>query len=114
MFLFDEEGRRGMAIDSMVSGGFIVSGATVHGSLLFSNVKVNSYARVDDSVILPDVVIGEGCRLTKTVIDKLCRLPAGTIIGEDPEEDARRFHVSPGGVVVVTPDMLGQDIFRGV
>jgi glucose-1-phosphate adenylyltransferase len=113
-FVFDDEGRRGMAIDSMVSGGCIVSGATVHGSLLFSNVKVHSYARVDDSVILPDVVIGEGCRLTKTVIDKLCRLPPGTIIGEDPEEDARRFHVSPGGVVVVTPDMLGQDIFRGV
>jgi len=113
-FVFDDEGRRGMAVDSMVSGGCIVSGATVHGSLLFSNVQIHSYTRVDDSVILPDVVIGESCRITKAVIDKRCQIPAGTIIGEDPEEDARRFHVSPGGVVVVTPDMLGQDIFRAV
>jgi len=113
-FVFDDEGRRGMAVDSLVSGGCIVSGATVHGSLLFSNVQINSYAQVDDSVILPGVVIGEGCRLKKTVIDKRCNLPPGTIIGEDPEEDARRFHVSPGGVVVVTPDMLGQEIFRAV
>jgi len=113
-FVFDDEGRRGMAIDSMVSGGCIVSGATVHGSLLFSNVRINSYAHVDSSVILPDVIIGEGCRLKKTVIDKRCNIPAGTIIGEDPVEDARRFHVSPDGVVVVTPDMLGQDIFRGI
>ncbi len=112
-FVFDDEGRRGMAVDSMISGGCIVSGATVHGSLLFSNVRINSYAHVDSSVILPDVTIGEGCRLTKAVIDKRCNIPPGTIIGEDPVEDARRFHVSPGGVVVVTPDMLGQDIFRG-
>jgi len=113
-FVFDDEGRRGMAVDSMVSGGCIVSGSTVHSSLLFSNVQINSYARVDNSVILPDVVIGEGCRLTKTIIDKRCILPAGTIIGEDAEEDARRFYVSPGGVVVVTPDMLGQDIHHAV
>ena len=65
-------------------------------------------------MILPDVVIGEGCRLKKTVIDKRCQLPPGTVIGENPEEDARRFHVSPGGVVVVTPDMLGQDIYRAI
>jgi glucose-1-phosphate adenylyltransferase len=113
-FVFDDEGRRGMAVDSMVSGGCIVSGATVHSSLLFSNVVIKSYATVDDSVILPDVVIGESCRLKKTIIDKRCILPPGTIIGEDPEEDARRFHVSPGGVIVVTPDMLGQDIHRAV
>jgi len=111
-FVFDDEGRRGMAVDSMVSGGCIVSGATVHSSLLFSNVQVQSYSHVDNSVILPDVVIGEGCRLNKTVIDKRCHIPPNTVIGENPEEDARRFHVSPGGVVVVTPDMLGQDIFR--
>lgn len=113
-FVFDDEGRRGMAIDSMVSGGCIVSGSTVHSSLLFSNVWINSYSRVDNCVILPDVTIGEGCRLTKTIIDKRCRIPSGTIIGEDLEEDTRRFHVSPGGVVVVTPDMLGQDIHHAV
>ena len=113
-FVFDDEGRRGMAVDSMVSGGCIVSGATVYGSLLFSNVRIQSYSHVDSSVILPDVVIGEGCRLKKTVIDKRCQLPPGTVIGENPEEDARRFHVSPGGVVVVTPDMLGQDIYRAI
>jgi glucose-1-phosphate adenylyltransferase len=86
----------------------------VHSSLLFSNVRVSSYAEVKSSVILPEVTVGEGCRLTKTVIDKRCQIPAGTVIGEDPEEDAKRFHVSPGGVVVVTPDMLGQENYRAV
>ncbi|MBI1194699.1 MAG: glucose-1-phosphate adenylyltransferase [Gammaproteobacteria bacterium] len=109
-FVFDDEERRGTAIDSMVSGGCIVSGATIRNSLLFSRVHVHSHSEVRDCVIMPDVDIGEHCRLTKVVVDKGCQIPEGMIIGEDREEDAKRFSVSPGGVVVVTPEMLGQDI----
>ena len=97
-----------MALDSMVSGGCLISGATVRHSLLFSNVRVNSYAVLQDVVALPNVQIGRNCRITKAVIDKWCNIPDGTVIGEDPEQDAERFHVSPGGVVLVTPEMLGQ------
>ncbi|OOZ42156.1 glucose-1-phosphate adenylyltransferase [Solemya pervernicosa gill symbiont] len=108
-FVFDDDGRRGMAVDSMVSGGCIISGATVRHSLLFSHVTVNDFAEVYDSVVLPDVVIGERCRIRKAVLDKGCSVPPGMVIGEDPEEDAKRFYVSEKGVVLVTPDMLGQD-----
>ena len=107
-FIFDDDDRRGMALDSMVSGGCLISGATVRHSLLFSNVRVNSYAALQDVVALPNVQIGRNCRITKAVIDKWCDLPDGTVIGEDPEQDAERFYVSPGGVVLVTPEMLGQ------
>ncbi|MEW8013226.1 MAG: glucose-1-phosphate adenylyltransferase [Candidatus Sedimenticola endophacoides] len=107
-FIFDDENRRGMAVDSMVSGGCIISGSVVRNSLLFSNVRVNSYCTVSDSVILPGVEIGRKCRITKAVIDRGCRIPEGTVIGEDPEQDAERFYVSEGGVVLVTADMLGQ------
>jgi glucose-1-phosphate adenylyltransferase len=109
-FVFDDPDRRGMAVDSMVSGGCIISGSEVRHSLLFSNVRVNSFCVVKDSVILPDVNIGRHCRITKAVIDKGCNIPPNTVIGEDPEEDAKRFHVSPGGVVLVTPDDLGQKL----
>jgi glucose-1-phosphate adenylyltransferase len=109
-FVFNDEGRRGMAVDSMVSGGCIISGATVRRSLLFSNVQVNSYSLLEDSVILPDVSIGQKCRLRKVVVDKGCDIPDGTVIGEDREDDFRRFYVTPGGVVVVTAEMLGQEL----
>ncbi|MDH5547646.1 MAG: glucose-1-phosphate adenylyltransferase [Gammaproteobacteria bacterium] len=107
-FVFDDDDRRGMAVDSMVSAGCIISGGLVRHSLLFSRVIVNSFTTVKDSVILPDVVIGNHCRLTKVVLDKGCIIPDETVIGEDLEEDRKRFEVSPGGVVLVTPDMLGQ------
>ena len=107
-FIFDNDDRRGMAVDSMVSGGCIISGSKVSNSLLFSNVRLNSYSEVNDSVILPDVDIGRHCRITKAVIDKGCKIPEGTIIGEDLEADAKRFLVSPGGGVLVTGEMLGQ------
>ena len=109
-FIFDDDDRRGMALDSMVSGGCLISGATVRHSLLFSNVRVNSHAILQDVVILPNVKIGRHCRITRAVIDKGCDLPEGTVIGEDPESDAERFYVTPGGVVLVTPEMLGQEL----
>lgn len=107
-FVFDDEGRRGMAVDSMVAGGCIVSGSYVRRSLLFSNVHVHSYSHIEDSVIFPDVDVGRRCIIKKAVIDKGCRIPPDTSIGVDPEQDAARFHVSRGGVVLVTPEMLGQ------
>lgn len=109
-FVFDDEERRGYAVDSLVSGGCIISGSEVKRSLLFSNVRVNSYCKVTDSVILPDVNIGRHCRISKAIIDKTCQIPPHTIIGENLEEDRKRFYVSPGGVVLVTPDSLGQPV----
>jgi glucose-1-phosphate adenylyltransferase len=106
-FVFDDDDRRGMAVDAMVSGGCIISGSMVRHSLLFSNVRVHSYSTVEDSVVLPDVEIGRNCKIKNAVIDKGCVIPEGTVIGEDPEDDAKRFHVSEGGVVLVTPEMLG-------
>jgi glucose-1-phosphate adenylyltransferase len=108
-FVFDDEDRRGMAVDSMVSGGCIISGSTVRHSVLFSNVEVHSYSTVEDSVILPDVIVQRNCRLKNVVVDKGCVIPEGTVIGEDAEEDAKRYYVSPKGVILVTPEMLGQN-----
>ena len=109
-FIFDDDQRRGMAIDSMVSGGCIISGARVRHSLLFSNVSVDCYTKIDSSVILPNVSIGKNCRIYHAVIDKGCNIPDGMVIGKDNEHDKERFHVSPNGVVLVTPDMLGQEL----
>jgi len=105
-FIFDDEDRRGIAVDSMVSGGCIVSGAQVARSLLFSSVRINSWARTCEAVILPEVEIGRHARLNKVVIDRGCRIPEGLVVGEDPEEDARRFYRSEGGVVLISADML--------
>ncbi len=107
-FIFDDDTRRGMAIDSMVSGGCIISGALIRHSLLFSNVTVDNYSKVDASVVLPDVTIGKNCRVSHAVIDKGCNIPDGTVIGKDAEQDKKRFYVSSTGVILVTPDMLGQ------
>jgi len=106
-FVFNDQGRRGMAVDSMVSGGCIISGSTVQRSLLFTNVHVHSYATVEDSLLFPFVDIGRNCRIRRAILDKRCVVPPGTVIGYDPAEDARRFHVSPKGIVLVTRDMLG-------
>ncbi|PKM11676.1 MAG: glucose-1-phosphate adenylyltransferase [Gammaproteobacteria bacterium HGW-Gammaproteobacteria-3] len=107
-FVFDNDKRRGQAVDSMVSGGCVISGSKVRHSLLFSNVRVNSYTVLQDTVVLPEVNIGRHCRITKAIIEKGCDIPEGTVIGENRAEDEKRFHVSSGGVVLVTPDMLGQ------
>jgi len=108
-FIFDDDERRGQAIDSMVAGGCIISGATVKHSLLFSNVKVNSHATIVDSVILPEAVIGRNCDITKAIVEKGCLIPEGTVIGKNRVEDEKNYHVSSSGVVLVTPDMLGQE-----
>jgi len=109
-FVHDRDDRRGMTVDSMVSGGCIISGATVRHSLLFSNVMVRSYSVIKDAVVLPDVRIGQNCYLRRVVIDKGCIIPDGTVIGEDPEKDAERFYVTPNGITLVTPEMLGQEL----
>jgi glucose-1-phosphate adenylyltransferase len=108
-FVFRDEGRQGMALDSIVSGGCIISGAVLERSLLFSSVKVHSYSKIEESVVLPEVNVGRDCRIRRAIIDRGCQIPAGTVIGEDPQADATRFRVTPNGVVLVTPDMLGQE-----
>ena len=109
-FIFDDENRRGMAVDSMVSGGCIISGSVVRHSLLFSNVCVDDYSHIEDTVVLPDVIVGKHCEIRNAVIDKGCEIPDGTKIGVNLEEDKERYTVTPNGVVLVTPDMLGQEI----
>lgn len=109
-FVFDDDTRRGAAIDSMVSGGCIVSGATLRRTMLFSGVHIHSYSTVDNSIILPNVEIGRNCVLKKCIIDKNCVIPDGTVIGVDPVEDRKRFNVTPSGITLVTRVMLGQDV----
>ncbi len=109
-FVFDADDRRGMAVDSMVSGGCIISGATVRQSVLFSNVHVREGSYLEQAVVLPDARIGKGVMLKKVVIDRGCIIPAGMTIGINQEEDKKRFFVTDRGVTLVTPEMLGQDI----
>ncbi len=107
-FVFNDDGRRGHAVDSMVSGGCIISGAQVVQSLLFSNVRVELGSELHGCVVLPNVRIAKGCRIRRAVIDRGCDIGADTIIGFDPKDDEQRFYVSPEGVVLVTPESLGQ------
>ena len=108
-FVFDDHDRRGMALESMVSGGCIISGATLRRSVLFSGVRVEAHAQVEESVILPDVHIGAGCRIRRAIVDRACQLPDGLVVGFDEEQDrANGFRVTAGGRVLVTRGMLGQ------
>ncbi len=111
-FVFDDDDRRGMAIDSMVSGGCIISGSLVKRSLLFSNVHVHEYCTIEDSVILPDVDIGTGVVLKRAIVDKYCKLPQGLAVGIDPAEDRKRFHVTEKGITLIVPEMLGQQVYH--
>lgn len=108
-FVFDDDGRRGMAVDSMVADGCIVSGGYVNHSLLFPQVQVHSYVHLRDAVVLPEVDIGRYCRLRKVIIDRGCVIPPGTVIGENAAEDTRHFYRTEQGVVLVTREMLGQE-----
>ncbi|MBA56099.1 MAG: glucose-1-phosphate adenylyltransferase [Pseudomonadales bacterium] len=109
-FVFDDENRRGMAVDSLVSGGCIISGSSVKRSLLSNNVRIHSYSTIRDAVILPNVEIGRNCRLKKVIIDRDCKIPPGTVIGYDHARDAKQFYVSPNGIVLVSSEMLGKSL----
>jgi len=111
-FIFDDDDRRGMATDSLVADGTIISGATVRRAVLFPGVRVNSYACIEDSVLLPEVQVGRHAVLKRCVIDKQTIIPEGLRVGLDADEDRRRFYVSPGGITLVTPEMLGQPVLR--
>ena len=109
-FVFQDrdEGREGKALDSIVSAGCIISGATAKRSLLFSNVKLHSYSEIDECVLLPESEVGRHCRIKKAIIDRGCNIPANTIIGYDREEDNKYFRVTDNGVTLVTPNMLAE------
>lgn len=108
-FVFDDDDRRGYAVDSMVSGGCIISGGTVRRSVLFSDVRVHSYTLVEESVILPEVEIHRHAKIKRAIIDRACEIPAGMEIGFDADKDrANGFRVSEKGVTLVTREMLGQ------
>ncbi|MCP3908701.1 MAG: glucose-1-phosphate adenylyltransferase [Oceanicoccus sp.] len=109
-FVFNDNERRGSALDSLVADGCIIAGGEVVHSMLFNNVRLDAYSMITDSVVLPDVHIGEYCRISKAVIDKGAVLPAGTVIGQDLAQDSERYYVTEQGVVLVTPDMLGQSL----
>lgn len=109
-FVFDDDSRRGAAIDSMVSGGCVVSGSTLRRTMLFSGVYIHSYSVIEDSIVLPNVRIGRNCILKKCIIDKQCVIPEGTQVGLDPVADRKRFHVTASGITLISRSMLGQDI----
>jgi len=104
-FVFAEEGRRsGLALDSVISGGCIISGSRVTGSILCPNVRVHSFCEVEESILMPGVRVGRHARIRRAIIDRDVILPRGTSVGFNPDEDRRRHTVTEGGVVVVTAD----------
>jgi glucose-1-phosphate adenylyltransferase len=105
-FVFNDDDRRGTAVDSMVSGGCIISGSRVESSLLFSSVRVHDYSSIERSVILPGVRVGQRCVIRDAILDEGTDVPDGTQIGVDRAADAERFYVTDAGVVLVTPAML--------
>ncbi|WP_017349988.1 glucose-1-phosphate adenylyltransferase [Pantoea sp. A4] len=107
-FVQDRSGSHGMTMNSLVSGGCIISGSVVVNSVLFSRVRINSFCNIDSSVLLPDVTVGRSCRLRRCVIDRACVIPEGMVIGENPDEDSRRFYRSEEGIVLVTRLMLAK------
>ena len=107
-FVPDSKGQHGVAVNTLVSGGCIVSGSHVAHAVLFSEVRVHSYCRIERAVILPEVTIARHCRLSKVVIDRGCQIPQGMVVGEDAELDAQRFERTEGGVVLITREMLAR------
>ncbi len=105
-FVFNNEGRRGMAVDSVLSAGAIISGSELEHCMVSTNVRVHSYSKLKDCILLPNSDIGRHCRLTKVIVGEGCHIPAGTIIGENPQEDAQKYTVSPDGVILVTAEMF--------
>jgi glucose-1-phosphate adenylyltransferase len=107
-FVHDDEGRRGEAVISLISGGCIISGANLRRSLLFTGVHVHSYASIENAVILPYVDIARGTRLKNVIIDRGVRIPEGLVVGEDPELDAVRFRRTEEGICLVTQAMINR------
>ncbi len=105
-FVLDDEGRQGAAINSMVAGGCIISGAIVRRSILFSNVNIDERTQLDSAVVLPNVKIGKNCIIKRAVIDENCVIEDGSHIGVDPVEDAKRFFITKKGIALVTEEML--------
>jgi glucose-1-phosphate adenylyltransferase len=103
-FVWSEPGRTGMAINSTISAGCIISGAVVRNSVLSQDVRINSYSEVDSSIIFSHVDIGRHCRIKRAIIDRDVHIPEGTVIGYDPVEDKRRYFVTPSGLTIVTRD----------
>jgi glucose-1-phosphate adenylyltransferase len=102
----DDDGRRGMAVNSMVAGGCIISGAYVRQSLLSVDVRIEEASSIESSVLLPGVTVGRHCKITRAILDEGCVIPDGLQIGQDLAADASRFFVTKRGVVLVTQDML--------
>ncbi|WP_216600041.1 glucose-1-phosphate adenylyltransferase [Sphingomonas sp. AP4-R1] len=105
-FVHDEDGRRGEAVSSLVSGDCIVSGASLRSSLLFTGVRVNSYSAIENAVLMPRVKVGRSVRLTNVIVDSRVEIPAGLVVGEDPDEDARRFRRTENGICLITEKMI--------
>jgi glucose-1-phosphate adenylyltransferase len=105
-FVHDEEGRRGQAVSSLVSGDCIVSGASLKRSLIFTGARINSYATLDHVVMLPDCTVGRNAQLTNVVIDHGVKIPEGLVVGEDPALDAKRFRVTEKGICLITQPMI--------
>ena len=112
--MFNDDDRRGYAVDSLVSGGCIISGSIVVQSILYSNVRTNSWSSIEESVLLPEVNVGRHCRIRRAIIDRGVSIPANTEIGFDRDADiARGFRVTSGGITLVTRAMLGQVVGGG-
>jgi glucose-1-phosphate adenylyltransferase len=107
-FIPDQNGSHGLTVNTIVSGGCIISGAHVANSVFFSSVRVQSFCHIDQAVVLPNVTIESHCRLRKVVIDRGCTVPPGLVVGEDAAADAARFERTEGGVVLITQDMLAR------
>jgi len=105
-FVHNEDGRRGSATSSLVAGGCIVSGSSLHRSLLFSGVRTHSFSSVTESIIMPGCEVGRGARLHKCVVDSGIMIPPGLIVGEQPQEDARRFRRTKSGICLITQPMI--------
>lgn len=111
-FIFNNDNLRGHAMDSMISGGCIISGATIERSLLSLKVRVGKYSYIQDSVILPHVEIGENVILKGVIVDTHCKIPDNFTAGLNPAIDQQRFHVTPHGITLITPEMLGQTVLK--
>jgi glucose-1-phosphate adenylyltransferase len=105
-FVHNEDGRRGMAVSSLVSGDCIISGSSVYRTLLCTGALCCSYSKLEEAVVLPDTIIGRGARLKKVVVDRGVKIPPGLVVGEDPELDAKRFRRTESGICLITQDML--------